>query len=159
MHAFVNDLQRPIGTHLYGRRLYDVLVAWETMGTGPDEPRYIVDYGEIWRGAEKIVYSRSLETVSSARTRIEREFDPEAVRRMKETHERDLLIGGPDLAAQAIAAGLVDEYHLFLAPVLIGSGKSSLPDGVRADLELLDEHRFESGFVYVGYGVRQPPSA
>src|SRR3954470_23279765 len=129
VHQFVNDLERPIGTHLYGRRLYDVLVAWETMDTGPDQLPYIVDFAEIWQGAEKIVYSRSLESASSERTRIEREFDPDAVLRMKETQERDLLVGGAELAAQAIAAGLVDEYHLFLAPVLVGGGKSSLPDG------------------------------
>jgi dihydrofolate reductase len=154
VHQFVNDLQRPIGTHLYGRRLYDVLVAWETMDIGPDQLPYIVDFAEIWQGAEKIVYSRSLESVSSERTRIEREFDPDAVRRMKETQERDLLVGGAELAAQAIAAGLVDEYHLFLAPVLVGGGKRSLPDGVRTQLELLDQRRFASGFVYVGYRTR-----
>ena len=154
VHAFVNDIERPAGTHLYGRRLYEVLVAWETMDEHPDQPEFILDFAEIWQAADKIVYSRTLETVSSAKTRIEREFDPEAVRELKATSERDLLIGGPELAAEAISAGLVDEYHLFLAPVLVGGGKRALPDGVRVDLELLDERRFVSGFVYLHYGTR-----
>jgi dihydrofolate reductase len=154
VHTFVNDLERPVGTHLYGRRLYEVLVAWETMDARPDQPPYILDFAKIWQAAEKIVYSRTLETVSSARTRIEREFDPEAVRKLKATAERDLLVGGPELAAEAIRAGLVDEYHLFLAPVVVGGGKRALPDGVRIDLELLDERWFASGFVYLRYGTR-----
>jgi dihydrofolate reductase len=154
VHSFVNDLERPVGTHLYGRRLYEVLVAWETMDALPDQPPFILDFAEIWQAAEKIVYSRSLQTVSSVRTRIERDFDPEAVRRMKATSERDLLVGGPGLAAEAIRAGLVDDYHLFLAPVIVGGGKRSLPDDVRVDLELVDERRFGSGFVYLHYGAR-----
>jgi dihydrofolate reductase len=149
VHTFLNDLERPVGTHLYGRRLYEVLVAWETVDARPDQPAYILDFAKIWQAAEKIVYSRTLEAVSSARTRIEREFDPEAVRGLKATSERDLLVGGPELAAEAIRAGLVDEYHLFLAPVLVGGGKRALPDDVRIDLELLDERRFASGFVYL----------
>jgi dihydrofolate reductase len=153
VHAFVNDLERPAGTHLYGRRLYEVLVAWETMDERPDQPQVILDFAKIWQAADKIVYSRTLGTVSSARTRIEREFDPEAVRELKATSERDLLIGGPELAAEAIRAGLVDEYHLVLAPVVVGGGKRALPDGVRVDLELLDERRFASGFVYLRYGT------
>jgi dihydrofolate reductase len=154
VHAFVNDIERPAGTHLYGRRLYEVLVAWETMHERLDQPEFILDFAEIWQAADKIVYSRTLETVSSAKTRIEREFDPEAVRELKATSGRDLLIGGPQLAAEAIRAGLVDEYHLFLAPVLVGGGKRALPDGVTVDLELLDERRFASGFVYLRYGTR-----
>jgi dihydrofolate reductase len=153
VHTFLNDLERTVGTHLYGRRLYEVLVAWETVDARSDQPAYILDFAKIWQAAEKIVYTRTLETVSSARTRIEREFDPEAVRELKRTAERDLLVGGPELAAQAIRAGLVDEYHLFLAPVVVGGGKRSLPDGVRVDLELLDERRFWSGFVYLRYGA------
>jgi len=153
VHTFVNDLERSAGTHLYGRRLYEVLVAWETMDERPDQPQVILDFAEIWQAADKIVYSRTLEAVSSARTRIEREFDPEAVRKLKATSEHDLLIGGPELAAHAIGAGLVDEYHLFLAPVVVGGGKRALPDGVRVDLELLDERRFASGFVYLRYGT------
>jgi dihydrofolate reductase len=154
VHTFVNDLERPVGTHLYGRRLYEVLVAWETMDARPDQPPYFLDFAKIWQAAEKIVYSRTLETVSSARTRIEREFDPEVVRELKATSERDLLVGGPELASEAIRAGLVDEYHLFLAPVVVGGGKRSLPEDVRVDLELLDERRFASGFVYLLYGAR-----
>jgi len=151
VHAFVNDVERSVGTHLYGRRLYEVLVAWETMDERPDQPRFILDFAEIWQAADKIVYSRTLETVSSAKTRIEREFDPEAVRELKATSQRDLLIGGPELAAEAIRARLVDEYHLFLAPVVVGGGKRALPDGVRVDLGLLDQRRFVSGFVYLRY--------
>jgi dihydrofolate reductase len=151
VHAFVNDLARPIGTCLYGRRMYEVLVAWETM----DDPQpQMRDYAEIWRGADKIVYSRTLEEVSSARTRIERDFAPEAVRRMKDEADSDLSVGGPELAAQALRAGLVDECHLFLAPVAVGGGKRALPDGVRAELELLDQRRFANGTVYLRYRVR-----
>jgi dihydrofolate reductase len=154
VHTFINELERPVGTHLYGRRLYEVLVAWETVDAQPDQPPYILDFAKIWQAADKIVYSRTLKTVSSARTRIEREFVPEAVRELKETSERDLLVGGPELAAEVIRAGLVDEYQLFLAPVVVGGGKRALRDGVRVDLELLDERRFASGFVYLRYGAR-----
>ena len=153
MHRFVNDLERPIGTHLYGRRMYEVMVFWETVDVA-DGPPYVRDYAEIWRAADKIVYSKTLETVSSARTRIERDLDPEAVRQLKATAERDLAVGGPGLAGQALAAGLVDEVHLFVAPVVVGGGTRSLPDGVRLDLELLDERRFDSGFVYLRHRTR-----
>ncbi len=149
VHAFVNDLTRPIGTHLYGRRMYEVLVAWETIDTGSDA--VLEDFAGIWRAADKVVYSRTLETPASARTRIEREFEPEAVRRLKESAERDLAIGGPELAAQAFGAGLVDECHLFLAPVLVGGGKRALPDGVQLELELLDERRVGDRFAYLRY--------
>jgi len=148
VHAFVNDLERPIGTYLYGRRLYDVMVAWETI-TG--QQPVIRDYAEIWRAADKVVYSRSLETVSSERTRIERSFDPDAVQKMKTSAKRDLSIGGPTLAAQAIRAGLVDGIHLFLAPIVVGGGTLALPDDVRVKLELLDERRFGNGTVYLRY--------
>jgi len=151
VHAFVNELERPIGTHLYGRRLYEVMVAWETMQTLPDQPPFILDFAEIWQAAEKIVYSRTLETVSSARTRIERDFDAEAVRRMKATAERDILVGGPDLAAHAIKAGLVDEWHLIVAPVIVGGGKQSLPDNLRVKLELVDQRRFGNSMVHLHY--------
>jgi dihydrofolate reductase len=154
VHAFVNDLQRSIGTHLYGRRLYEVMRAWETMDT-PNQPAVVLDFAAIWQAADKLVYSRTLETVSTARTRLEREFDPEAVRRMKETSERDLLIGGPELAAHAFAAGLVDDVHLFLSPVLVGGGTRALPDDVRLELELVDERRFANGTVYTHH--RPPP--
>jgi dihydrofolate reductase len=148
VHTLVNDLERPIGTYLYGRRLYEVMVAWETI---TDEQPFIKDYAEIWRAADKIVFSKTLETVSSERTRIERTFDPDAVRKMKEAADRDISVGGPTLAAHAIQAGLVDEIHLFLAPVVVGGGARALPDGVRLPLELLDERRFGNGTVYLRY--------
>ncbi len=148
VHAFVNDLERRVGTHLYGRRMYETMVFWETMD---DDHPVMRDYAQIWRTAEKVVYSRSLEAASSARTRIEREFEPEAVQGLKESAASDLSIGGPELAAEAIRAGLVDEYHLFLAPVLVGGGKRALPDGVRLELELIEERRFSGGFVYLRY--------
>jgi dihydrofolate reductase len=153
VHAFVNDLQRPIGTYLYGRRMYETMVFWETVSTGTDQPAVIRDYAEIWRAAEKIVYSRTLGTVSSTRTRIERDLDPDAVRRLKETTTADITIGGADLAGQALALGLVDECHLFLGPIVVGSGKHALPDGLRAQLELLGERRFRNGVVHLRYGV------
>jgi dihydrofolate reductase len=148
VHAFVNELERPIGTYLYGRRMYETMVAWETMD---DEHPVMRDFAELWRAAEKIVYSRSLESPSSARTRVEHDFDAAAVRRLKESAQGDIGIGGPELAGQAIAAGLVDECHLIVVPVLVGGGKRALPDGVRADLELLDERRFAGGAVYLRY--------
>ena len=152
MHSFYNELERPVGTYLLGRRMYEVLLYWETIALA-DQPPFIRDFAEIWRAADKIVYSRTLETVSSARTRIGRDFEPEAVRELKAAAERDLAVGGPDLAAHAFAAGLVDECRLFLAPVSVGRGKQSLPDNVRLRLELLDERRFDSGMVYLRYRV------
>jgi len=146
VHSAVNDLERSIGTFLLGRRMYEVLVAWETMDTA-DEPASVKDFAEIWRAADKIVYSRSLETASSARTRVERTFDPDAIRQMKATSERDLGIGGPDLAAQAFRAGLVDEVQLFLSPIVVGGGTRALPKGVRALLELQEVRRFGNGVV------------
>ena len=149
MHAFVNEMQRPVGTQLLGRRMYDVLAVWESIDTGPEQARVIRDYAELWRATDKVVYSRTLESASSARTRIEREFDPEAVRRMKA--EGELSIGGPELAAHAIRARLVDELRLFLAPVVVGGGTPALPDGVRWPLELVDQRRFGNGVVYARY--------
>ncbi len=153
VHAFVNDLTRPVGTHLYGRSMYEVMIAWETLDLA-GEPPVIQDFAEIWRAADKIVFSRTLDSVSSARTRLEREFDPQVVRRLKGKADHDLAVAGPDLAGQAINAGLVDEYHLFLAPVIVGGGKRMLPEDVRVDLELFDERRFDSGFVFLGYRAR-----
>ena len=153
VHAFVNDLARPVGTYLYGRGMYEVMIAWETWDI-EGEPAVIQDFAEIWRAADKIVFSRTLDSVSSARTRLEREFDPEAVRRLKEKAGHDLAVAGPDLAGQAIEAGLVDEYQLFLAPVIVGGGKQMLPDDLRVDLELRDQRRFDSGFVFVNYTAR-----
>jgi dihydrofolate reductase len=151
VHAFINDLQRPVGTYLYGRRLYEVMVGWETAHTLADQPPFMLDFARIWQAADKIVYSKTLETVSSARTRIERDFDPEAVRQMKARARRDILVGGPELAAQAIKTGLVDECHLFVVPMAVGGGKRSLPNGVRLKLELLDERRFGNGMIYLRY--------
>lgn len=153
VHAFVNDLERPVGTHLFGRRMYDVMRAWETLGTDPGEQPVIRDYATIWRAADKIVYSKTLETVSSARTRIEREFDPEAIRQLKAHGQRDISVGGPTLAAEALRAGLVDECHLFLTPVLVGGGTSSLPRNVHVKLDLLDERHFASGVVHLHYRI------
>jgi len=154
VHAFVNDLERPIGTYLYGRRMYDVMIAWESMDTSADQPPVIRDYTQIWREADKIVYSRTLEKVMSARTRIVRDFDPDVIRRLKAEAARDISVGGSDLAAQALKAGLVDEIHLLLTPIIVGSGTQALPDQVRLKLDLLDERRFSSGVVHLHYGVK-----
>src|SRR5437588_2932994 len=140
VHRFVNDLERPVGTYLYGRRMYETMVVWETAGAA-DQPPFVQDFAEIWQAADKIVYSKTLEAVSSARTRIERDFDPEAVRQMKAAAGRNLTVGGPELAAQAISAGLVDEFQLFLTPIVVGGGNPALPDNVRLELELQDERR------------------
>ena len=153
LHAFVNDLERRVGTYLYGRRMYEVMRFWETAPSGADEFPVVKDYAEIWRAADKIVYSTTLATASSARTRIERDFDPGAIRQMKARAGRDISVGGPDLAAQAIRAGLVDEFHLFLVPIVVGGGKPSLPSNVRVKLDLLDERRFGSGVVHLHYRV------
>jgi len=148
VHAYINDLEREIGTYLCGRRLYDVMVVWETLQS--DHP-VMRDYAEIWRAADKVVYSRTLDKPSSERTRIEREFDPAVVQQMKTSAERDISVGGSELAAQAIKAGLVDELNLFLSPVVVGGGKRALPAGVRWQLELLDERRFGNGVVHLHY--------
>lgn len=149
VHAFVNDRTRGARTHLYGRRMYEVLVAWETIDDPAPEMR---DYAQIWRAADKVVYSTTLEEPRSARTRIERRFDPEAVRALKA--EGDCVIGGPELAGEALAAGLVDRLELLLSPVVVGGGKRALPDGVKLGLELVDERRFENGVVHLGYRVQ-----
>jgi dihydrofolate reductase len=151
VHSFVNELERPIGTYLYGRRMYEVMVAWEAPHMLGEQSPVTRDFAEIWQAAEKVVYSGTLETASSAKTRIERAFDPEAVRQMKARAERDITVGGPDLAAHAMKAGLVDEYHVFVNPVVVGGGTRSLPDDVRLDLELHDERRFANGVVHLHY--------
>jgi dihydrofolate reductase len=151
VHSFVNDLERPVGTYLYGRRMYEVMVFWETAHTLPDEPPVVQDFAQIWQAADKIVYSTTLEKASSARTRIERAFDPDAVRQMKASARRDITVGGPDLAGQAIKAGLVDELHLLFAPVVVGGGRQALPNDVRLALDLVDERRFGNGVVYLRY--------
>ena len=150
VHAFVNDLERPIGTYLLGRRMYDVLVVWEDMNTADQSPA-IRDYAEIWRAAEKIVFSRTLPAPRSAKTRIEREFDRDRIAEMKAAATTDLSIGGPELAAHAIKAGLVDELSLFVSPIVVGAGRAALPDSVHLELDLVDERRFSSGVVFLRY--------
>ncbi len=150
VHAFCNDLVRSVGTDLYGRRMYETMVYWETE-PGDDAPAVYREYAEMWRAAEKVVYSRTLQKVSSDRTRIERDFDPAAIRQLKQNSRSDVMIGGAQLGGQAIAQGLVDEFYLFLGPVLVGGGKRALPADVHTELELLDERRFRSGLVYLHY--------
>lgn len=152
-HRFINDLERPVGTYLYGRRMYETMVFWEDPPNLSDQALSVRDYARIWQAAEKIVFSRTLSAASSARTRIEREFDPDAIRQMKQAAERAITVGGPELAGQALAAGLVDECRLLLAPILVGGGKQAFPDGVRLDLELLGERRFSNGMIYLHYRV------
>lgn len=150
-HAFINDLMRPFGTHLYGRRLYEVMKAWETDPSLGQESPIMEDFASIWQAAAKVVFSRSLEQASTRRTDIQRDFDPESIRRMKQDSSRDFSIGGATLAATAFRAGLIDECHIFLAPIVIGSGKRSLPNDVRLKLELLEQRRFADGMVYLRY--------
>jgi dihydrofolate reductase len=154
VHRFVNDLERPVGTYLYGRRMYEVMSPWETMDAVPDQSQVSLDFARIWQAADKVVYSSTLEQVSTPRTRIERQFDPEAVRQLKASAGPDISVGGSHLAAQAIQAGLVDEYHLFLTPTVVGGGNQALPDHVRLDLDLQDERRFASGVVFLRYRQR-----
>jgi len=151
VHAFVNDLERSVGTHLYGRRMYETMAVWETDAELATGSEITAEYAQIWQGAEKVVYSSTLERVSTRRTRLEREFDADTVRRMKDAAGKDLTVGGPDLAAQAFTAGLVDECHMFVVPIIVGGGKQSLPHGVRMELELLAERRFDGGMVYLHY--------
>jgi dihydrofolate reductase len=151
VHAFVNDLERRIGTYLYGRRVYEVMAVWETL---EDPAPAMKDYAAIWRAADKVVYSRTLRKVSTTRTTLERRFEPEAVRTLKASSQRDLGIGGPTLAAEAIRAGLVDEWQFLLSPALVGGGKPSLPDGIRIDLELTDTRTFGNGAVFLRYRTR-----
>jgi dihydrofolate reductase len=151
LHAFVNDLERPVGTYLYGRRMYEVMRYWENPDLLADKSHVMRDFAAIWQAADKVVYSRTMGTASSAKTQITRDFDPEATRKLKAAADRDITVGGPELAAQAIRAGLVDEFQLFFVPILVGGGNRSLPDDVLLKLELLDEHRFDSGVVYLRY--------
>lgn len=153
VHAAVNDLHRDVGTYLYGRRLYDVMVAWETIQTA-EEPPAVQDYATLWRAAHKVVYSRTLTEPRSARTQIEPEFDPEAVRRLLGSSPHDVLIGGPHLAAHAFRSGLIGEVHLFVVPVLVGGGTRALPRDVRVDLDLVDVRRFDSGVAHLHHRVR-----
>jgi len=154
VHTFINELQRPIGTYLYGRRLYETMAVWETDATLAAQSEYMREFAQIWQAADKIVYSTTLEAVSTGRTRIERDFDPEAVAGLKKSAGSDLTVGGAELASRAFRAGLVDECQLFLAPIVVGGGKRSLPDDVRMKLELLDERRFRNGMVFLRYRAR-----
>jgi dihydrofolate reductase len=154
VHAFVNDLERPVKTYLLGRRMYEVMQWWENPPGLADEPPVIQDFASMWRSADKIVYSRSLEKASTARTRVERDFDPEAVRRMKAQAASDISVGGAHLAAEAMRAGLVDELHLIVYPVVVGGGNRALQDGVRLDLEMVDTRRFGGGAIYLHYRVK-----
>ena len=154
VHRFVNDLERPIGTYLLGRRMYEVMRYWDSAPTDNEEPSAGQEYGKIWQAMDKIVYSKSLDRVSAGKTRIEREFQPEAIKHLKASATRDVSVGGPTLAAQALKLGLVDECHLFLSPVVVGGGNPALPDNVRLGLELLDERRFGNGVVHLHYRVK-----
>ena len=153
-HTYIGDIFRHVGTYLYGRRMYETMVFWETADADPGAPPHVIQYARDWQTAEKVVYSTTLASVSSERTRIERTFDADAVRRLKEGSDSDLTIDGPTLAAQAIAAGLVDEYHLFVTTSVVGGGKRFFPDGVRLDLELVEERAFDSGLIYARYRTR-----
>ena len=152
---FITNLIRAEGTHLYGRRMYETMMVWETDPNIAAESPLRRDFAEIWQAANKIVYSKTLETVSTRKTQLERNFNPEAIRQLKQTVEHDILIGGPELAAHAFRSGLIDECHLFLIPIIVGGGKQALPDNVRLELELLDERRFGSGVVFLRYRTRQ----
>jgi dihydrofolate reductase len=153
-YSFINDLLRPVGTYLYGRRLYELMQVWETDPAAAAQSPGTREFAAIWQAADKVVYSRTLQAASATRTRIERDFDPQAVQQLKAAAGRDLTVGGPDLGAQAIGAGLVDEVQLFVWPVVVGGGKRFLPDRARLQLELLDERRFGSGVVYLRYRTR-----
>lgn len=153
VHTFVNKTNRSVGTHLYGRRLYETMRYWETAHDEPGQPEHALEWARLWKAADKVVYSTTLAEPVTARTRIEREFDPAAIARMKAESEADITIGGPELAAHAIRAGLVDEYQQLIAPVIVGGGKPWLPDGVRVDLQLTGQRRFANGTVHLAYAA------
>lgn len=154
VHAFANDLEATISTHLYGRRMYETMAVWQTLGDEPGLPEVEVAYAEVWRGLDKVVFSRTLDAVWTPRTRLERDFDPEAIRHLKEAADGDISVSGPGLAHHAFRAGLVDEVHLILFPVVVGGGKPALPRGVRLDLELFSERRFGNGAVHLHHRMR-----
>jgi dihydrofolate reductase len=153
VHAYVNDLERPVGTHLYGRRMYETMAIWQTIEAGPGVDPIEVDFAELWRSVDKVVYSRTLEDVGTPRTRLERELDPEALRRLKDSTDHDLSVGGSELAAHTFRAGLVDRVDLFVCPVSVGGGKPALPHDLRLDLALTHEQRFGNGTVHLQYTV------
>lgn len=154
VHKFINDLERTAGIHLYGRRMYETLMVWETDPNLAADSPLTRDFAEIWQAADKIVYSKTLEAASTRKTQIERSFDPQMIRQLKETATQDILIGGPELAAHAFRSGLIDEYHLFIAPIIVGGGKPALPDNVRLELELLEERHFRNGMVFLRYRIK-----
>lgn len=154
VHTFVNEQASSVGTYLYGRRMYETMVYWETAHTIPDQPEFVLDWARQWQAAEKIVFSRTLDAPRSARTRIEREFDPEAIRRLKASTKHDITVDGPELAAQALKAGLVDQLQPIICPVIVGGGKPFYPHDLRLDLKLLEERRFDNGVVVLQYSVR-----
>ena len=151
--AFITDLIRPVSTYLYGRRLYETMAVWETDPALAAQSELSADFAHVWQAADKIVYSTTLDTVSTAKSRLEGSFDPDSIRKMKDTASRDLMVGGANLAAHAFSARLVDECHLFICPYVVGRGKPSLPSDLRAKLELLDERRFDNGVVYVRHRI------
>ena len=151
VHAFINDIERSIGTYLYGRRMYETMRYWESAHEAPGQSPVSLDFAQLWQAADKIVYSASLDAVTTQRTRLERDFDPGAIRELKRTAERNISVGGPTLAAHAIGAGLVDEYQLFVNPIVVGCGTAAIPSNMRIPLRLADEHRFRSGVVYLRY--------
>ena len=150
VHSFINELERPVGTYLYGRRMYEVMAAWQTLPTH-EQPSFMTDFADIWRAADKVVYSKTLKAASTPRTRIEQHFEPQAVQQRKASAARDFAVGGPTLAAHAFNAGIVDVCHLFIAPIVVGDGKSAFPGGIRLQLKLQDERRFRNGTVYLHY--------
>jgi dihydrofolate reductase len=154
VHGFINNLERSAGTYLYGRRMYETMMVWETDPNLAAGSPLLRDFAEIWQAADKIVYSKTLEAASTRKTQVERNFNPTVVRQLKEAVEQDILIGGPELAAHALRAGLIDECHLFLIPILVGGGKSALPDNVRLELQLLEERRFSNGTVFLRYRTK-----
>jgi dihydrofolate reductase len=153
VHAHVNAAERSVGTYLYGRRMYEAMAGWQTMGTDPGDPPVVRDYGELWRAADKVVYSATLDAVSTPRTRLQRSFDPAAIRALKDAAPTSLSVGGATLGASALRAGVVDECRVYLVPVVVGGGRPWLPDGLRLRLQLLDEQRFAGGMVYLRYAI------
>ncbi|MGH2922751.1 MAG: dihydrofolate reductase family protein [Solirubrobacterales bacterium] len=154
VHRFVNERERDIGTYLLGRRMYETMAVWETDPLIAQESEYMREYAEIWQGVDKVVYSRTLDAVPTRRTRLEREFDPDAIRALKASAERNLAVAGPNLASSAFEAGLVDEIRLLIAPAIVGAGKPVLPAGARVDLELVEERRLANGMVHLRYRAR-----
>jgi dihydrofolate reductase len=155
VHGFINNLERSTGTYLFGRRMYETMMVWETDPNLAADSPLTRDFAEIWQAANKIVYSRTLQTVSTRKTHLKRTFDPEVIRQLKESVTHDILIGGPELAAHAFRSGLVDECHLFLTPIIIGGGKQSLPDNLQLELDLLEERRFDSGVIFLRYRTKK----